>query len=377
MGFQNTSSTNHIKFLITATVLVCIWFLFTVPGTQHYYPSTSSISEKLRPTKSKKYGSSDMLTLAEAKQYCEQRRWPVYPYRQTRRKVYDLMLINTELEWLEIRMGQMADQVDFFVILESDKTFTDQPKPLYVRENWDLFQKYHHKMILHTLDIEGVEFEGTWGREKFSRDAMYDQVIPYLEGEQEAFKGDVILVSDVDEIPRPDAIKALRNCDFPTEVTLHTKMYYYGFQWQQRADWPHPQATVYNLDDTVLPDDLRKRASGKSADLYNAGWHCSYCFSTVGEMVKKIQSFSHTEMNQEKFTDRDKIVGRVRNGTDMFDREEEHFDRIEDNPDVPEFLRRNKETYSYMLDRDPMNANFRDYTAPQEELVRSEDDGNE
>jgi beta-1,4-mannosyl-glycoprotein beta-1,4-N-acetylglucosaminyltransferase len=284
------------------------------------------------------------------------------------------MLINTELEWLEIRMGQMADQVDYFVIIESDKTFTDQAKPLYVRENWDKFKKYHHKMILHTLDIEGVEFENTWAREAFSRNAMYDQVIPELEGEQEAFQGDVILVSDVDEIPRPDVIKALRNCDFPQEVTLHTKMYYYGFQWQQRADWAHPQATYYNLDKTILPDDLRSTHNG--ADVFNAGWHCSYCFPTVEEMVTKIKSFSHTEMDREEFTDKDKIVARVRNGKDMFDREEEHFDRVEDNPDVPEFLRRNSQKYSYMLDRDPKNANFRDYTAPQE-LARAEDDGNE
>jgi hypothetical protein len=74
----------------------------------------------------------------------------------------------------------MVDHVDFFVILEAAKTFTNEPKPLYVRENWSRFKKYHHKMILHTLETEGVNFEDgdTWAIERFSRNAMYDQVIP-------------------------------------------------------------------------------------------------------------------------------------------------------------------------------------------------------
>lgn len=275
------------------------------------------------------------------------------------------MIINTELEWLEIRLGQMAEQVDYFVIIEASKTFTNADKPLYVRENWARFKKYHHKMILHTLDMDGEDFDNPWARERFSRNAMYDQVIPTLSGEQEAFQGDVILVSDVDEIPRPDALKALRNCDFPKTVTLHTKMYYYGFQWQKRDDWPHPQATYYDFEKTVQPDDLR--GQGSDGNLYNAGWHCSYCFPTVAELVTKIKSFSHSELDREEFTDEAKIVERVRAGADMFDRPEEQFDRVEQNLDIPRFLLDHPEKYAYMLDRDPANANFRDYKASEEE----------
>jgi len=140
-------------------------------------------------------------------------------------KIYDLILINTELEWLEIRMGQMADQVDYFIIIEADKTFTNAKKPLHVLQNWNRFKTYHHKMIRHKLNMSGVMFKNTCAREKFSRNAMYDQVMPYLTGTQKAFPGDVILVSDVDEIPQPDTLKTLRNCNFPKEVTVQTKMY--------------------------------------------------------------------------------------------------------------------------------------------------------
>ena len=111
----------------------------------------------------------------------------------------------------------MADQVDYFVILESAKTFTDATKPLYVRENWARFKKYHHKMILHTLDTDHAQFSAgdTWARERFSRNAMYDQMIPNLTGKQEAAVGDVILVSDVDEIPTAGCSKGITQLRFP------------------------------------------------------------------------------------------------------------------------------------------------------------------
>jgi beta-1,4-mannosyl-glycoprotein beta-1,4-N-acetylglucosaminyltransferase len=60
---------------------------------------------------------------------------------------------------------------------------------------------------------------------------MFLQVIPGLKGEKAAQMGDVILVSDVDEIVRPAALQILRNCDFPLRLTLRSQFYYYGFQF--------------------------------------------------------------------------------------------------------------------------------------------------
>jgi beta-1,4-mannosyl-glycoprotein beta-1,4-N-acetylglucosaminyltransferase len=251
----------------------------------------------------------------------------------------------------------MYDYVDYFIIVEASMTFQDTHKPLYVQEHWSRFERYHSKMIRHTLNTEGVNFQDTWHRETFSRNAMYDQVIPHLVGKQAAALGDVILVSDVDEIPRPSTLTALRNCVFPQKLSLHSAMYYYSFQWANREDWAFPQATFYNGNDTVLPHDLRKTAD---AHLYEAAWHCSYCFSTIEEMLSKIKSFSHSELNLDRFKDPQQMLRRVRNGIDMYEREGFDLDRIEDNCDVPEFLRANGEKYRYMFDRDPENANFRD-----------------
>ena len=69
-----------------------------------------------------------------------------------------------------------------------------------------------------------------------------------------------------------------------------------------------------------------------------------------------------TELDKEEFTDREKILRRVRNGADMVERngEENRFDRVDDNTDVLWFVLERTEKYRYLLDRGLPVANFRD-----------------
>ncbi|KAF6805368.1 glycosyl transferase family 17 protein [Colletotrichum musicola] len=364
------SSSHKIKYLAVFASVVFIWLVWRLDlheevaekARQIAHPHSSS--HDAFKVGGNVFADSEVLPHEKAVEYCDHYRLKPAPHDLVRnRKVYDLLLINTELEMLEVRMGQMAPYVDYFVILESDKTFTDHPKPLYVKENWDLFKPWHHKMILRKMDLEALKDGSTWARETKSRNAMYEQVIPTLEDEQAASIDDVLIVSDVDEIPKPEVLRALRNCQIPQRVTIHSKIYYYSYQWLGRNDWNHPQATVYRGADTVLPDDLRSNAN--DFHFPHGGWHCSYCFSTVEELAQKINSFSHSELNKPEFKDPNYIIEVARRGKDMFGRDDSIFDRIEDNHDVPDYVKRNKDKFKFLLDRDPPNGNFRDYTPKQ------------
>ena len=98
----------------------------------------------------------------------------------------------------------------------------------------------------------------------------------------------MLLVGDIDEIPRIGTLTTLRNCAFPPRVTLRTQMYYYSYQWLHRGDlWHHPQATYFDGSKTVRPEDLR--TSRADAELYMTGWHCSSCFRYIllsGQLLK-------------------------------------------------------------------------------------------
>ncbi len=56
-------------------------------------------------------------------------------------------------------------------------------------------------------------------------------------------------------------------------------------------------------------------------------------------MVTKISPFSHKSYNQPYLTHRGRLLNAVRYGLDMFERPKEIYDRIDDNPDVPTYLK--------------------------------------
>ena len=306
---------------------------------------------------------SDFLSLDEADSYCARHRLALYPHRDRRRKIFESFLVNSDIDWLEIHLGEHYDLVDTFVVVEMEKTFTGHPKPLHAKENWDRFAPYHDKIIHLVLNETGTDFQNAWDRESFSRNAFLDQVLFKMEGDAAPSQGDVILVSDVDEITRPGAMMAMRNCEFSARLTLQSTAYFYSFQWKHREeDWFHPQATYYDGPNTIKPQDLRM--GSRDQVLWFAAWHCSWCFAKLDSLVEKITSFSHTEYNKPEFKDRPSLLQRVRHGVYLFGIQGgSEFDRVDDNKDVPAFLLRkdNADKFSYVLDRDPIGGNFLDF----------------
>ncbi|KAI0596224.1 glycosyl transferase family 17 protein [Biscogniauxia sp. FL1348] len=317
-------------------------------------------------------GDIDYTNPTVVQSICTQHGWS--PFREpSSRKVYDLIMVNTELDWLEIRLNGSYQHVDYFVIVESRKTFTNHDKPLVIQENLDKFAPYRDKIIYHQLEIpEGFHSDRanpSWAWEDLQRNAMYDQVLPRLTGEQAPNYGDVIIVADVDELVRPETLVILKACNFPRRLTLRSHFYYYSFQYMHKGtQWAHPQATYYQGWRTILPVNLRNSDGGlqplirlEKGNLWSAGWHCSTCFSTIDEVLTKLSSFSHIWLNQEAYRDPDRIADRVRNGKDLWDREGEEYERIEDNKDIPMLLLEEPEKFPYLLSRDGPTAGFQDY----------------
>ena len=150
-------------------------------------------------------GDHGFMPLNEARDFCQRRRWEPYATRDQRRKLYDMFLINSELDFLEIRLNELDSEVDFFVILESATTFQMNPKPLYLNQSLSQFETFRHKIIYRILDDSGaknIPKDDTWEYERFTRNALFDQVLLSLTGPQAPALGDVLLVGDVDEIPR-------------------------------------------------------------------------------------------------------------------------------------------------------------------------------
>ncbi|KAM0724277.1 hypothetical protein Q7P37_000159 [Cladosporium fusiforme] len=370
---------------IVYTIIVCTilgaWSIFKHGLSRNHY-----LSAELARLSPEFEGGRHFLSASEAVSVCRAHDFAIETTQQNERKVYDLVLISTELDWLEIRLHTLARYVDYFVIVESATTFTGKPKPLYLKDNWETFREFHHKIIYRVVD-DPVQSQRIWDHEDYFRNSMLKSVFPGLTGTaQQANPGDVLIVSDMDEIIRPGTILLLRHCRIPARLTLRTQFYYYSFQWQHRGQqWPHPDVMVFQGSETLSPNDLRQGLLGAGwapiaslrrwwdrGTLWNAGWHCSSCFSTVAEMRTKMHSFSHQGWNTAKNRELDTMIDRVRHGKDLFDRAGEHYDRIENNKDVPSYILAQFEQHGkfrHLIDRDGVDAGFNDfYTVSRDEV---------
>lgn len=227
----------------------------------------------------------------------------------------------------DIRFNELNDEVDCFVVLESPQTFQEAPKSLYFKDQWAAFQTFHSKNIHAVVNFTSANIPtgDTWVHERFTRNALSDQALAFLTGDQAPSQGDVLVIGDIDEVPRPTILKALHNCAFPPRVTINSDFYYYYFQWLHRQPpWPHPQATFYNGPSyTIKPEDLRP--GNASVFIHKVAWQCSSCKSMMRELFGKIESFSHKAYNHPYILNKE-----------------------------------NRERFKYMLDRDPPDTNFQD-----------------
>ena len=74
-----------------------------------------------------------------------------WPHRSKRPYVVDAIIFSTELDLLQLRLAELVDVVDKFVIVESAFTFMGKPKPLTFQENRSLFAPWMEKISYHQV----------------------------------------------------------------------------------------------------------------------------------------------------------------------------------------------------------------------------------
>jgi len=240
-------------------------------------------------------------------------------------KVFDCFTFFNEEELLRIRLEELSDVVDRFVLVEANQTFTGKQKPFYSSQLGSWFDEWlsNRRVIVSRVHFPQRDLT-PWHREEFQRNALALAWINL------AGLDDLVIFSDVDEIPRPSVIETLKNNAQSIDVVaLDVTQYFWNFNWQVpshcnqggRPIVARVGSMVNVMADgsfkvTQEPHDLR---ANTKARIPNAGWH----FSFLGEydrIIHKIESFAHTEYDNEEYKDAQRIIERIHNGIDPFDR---------------------------------------------------------
>eukprot|EP00048_Salpingoeca_helianthica_P018579 m.242433 g.242433 ORF g.242433 m.242433 type:complete len:345 (+) comp25678_c0_seq1:37-1071(+) len=153
------------------------------------------------------------------------------------RKVWDAFPFGGELDILDARLNELNEVVDRFVIVESAETFSGHRKPLHFALHQDRFEKFKDKIVYVQLpdipppeDRKSVEEQMAWRREQ--------QKNGLFEGLRGAAEHDLVIVSDVDEIPRAAVVRQLRMCEgYTLPVELHMTHFMYDFACPEQRLW--------------------------------------------------------------------------------------------------------------------------------------------
>jgi hypothetical protein len=115
-------------------------------------------------------------------------------------KVYDCFTFFNEWEILEIRLNELYDHVDKFIIVECSTSHRGLPKQFNFEARQEVYKKFMDKIIyVKVYETNGVADDGTylgssWERENYQKNQV-------MRGLKECTPSDLILFSDVDEIP--------------------------------------------------------------------------------------------------------------------------------------------------------------------------------
>jgi beta-1,4-mannosyl-glycoprotein beta-1,4-N-acetylglucosaminyltransferase len=211
--------------------------------------------------------------------------------------VYDCFTFFNEIELLKMRLEELNEYVDYFVLVESVETQRGKPKPLYFVENADLFKKYQSK-IIHVAITEMHPKMGLWEREHFQRNAI-------SRGLTHCAKEDIIMISDLDEIPRPEKIPLL--CELLSRRNYRTLAFVQElFRYQLNRPvpsekWRGTTATTYGNFKKHSTQHFRDRRWAYYA-IPNGGWHFSW-MGGIQKVRQKNASIVESDIRMEYTAD--------------------------------------------------------------------------
>ena len=247
-------------------------------------------------------------------------------------KIYDCFMYFDEEVVLDVRLNTLNEFVDYFVIVESIYTHKGDPREL--KFNHKKFEKFKDKIIYivdeetypQTDEINTEDSEGEKSRKAIFNAAYRENGQRNLitRGLKKANDEDIIMVSDVDEIPK---LSELNFKNINEKIILFKQdMFYYKFNlWLPNLIWTGTKACkkknlvnpqwLRNIKDRKYSffriDTFFSKTKYTSIKVINdGGWHFSN-IKTPKEIEFKLRSYLHHrefDLNPLSVTQIDEII---------------------------------------------------------------------
>ena len=241
-----------------------------------------------------------------------------------KKKIIDCFTFYNELDMLNYRLNILENVVDYFILVEANQTHAGKTKKLYFNENKHKFEKYKDKIIHVIVDLPlnykeiDISKGEQWENERFQRNA-----IKYGFSKINISDKDLIIISDLDEIPDPNTLSYIKTFQHDIGfLNLEQDFYYYNLNCKKKEKWYYSKMISYKKFKELNYSCDEIRHGSDSFTFHKGGWHLSY-FGSPDFIVNKLENFAHQEYNNENIKSMDNIKNSIENGLDLFNREPE------------------------------------------------------
>ena len=295
-------------------------------------------------------------------------------------KIFDCFMYFDEEVVLDVRLNTLDKYVDYFVIVESSFTHKGDNKNLMFNHN--KFEKFKNKIIYLVYDkqpkgIEAInenDSENEKSRKYILNAALREngQRNFIQNGLNKAEDNDIILISDVDEIPNLSEVNF--NSISEKIIMFHQDMFYYKFDlkipnllWTgtkgcRKKYLLSPQWLRNVKDRKYFPFRIDILFSEKKYSsikfINNGGWHFSY-IKTAEEIEHKLKSYLHHREFDEQSLSVEEIQNIIENKKAIYDlKVDKRANKIGDGSKLvkikfeklPIYIQQNKHNYMKWLD---------------------------
>jgi len=220
-------------------------------------------------------------------------------------RVYDCFSFFNELDILEIRLNELYDYVDFFVLTEATRTHTGNSKVLYYDMNCKRFEKFWDKIIhvvvkdmpimseeiqasLSSKDREwilsGYQKEDNWVRERYQRNQI-------MRGLEFADPDDIVIIEDADEIVKPSTVEwSKANIQ---NGSIAVGQYMYSYYLNVKCSIPWWGSKIIQKKNISTPSEDRFHTP-HSQMIENGGYHLNF-MGGADAIRLKMRSYAHAE----------------------------------------------------------------------------------
>jgi len=267
-------------------------------------------------------------------------------------QIYDCTTFYNANLLFEMRFHTLKNVVDYFVVCEANKDHTGNYKGYNFKPK--ISEEEKKKIIYIQVDnLPSIKIKG-----KKDYKLLSIQMENLFRGIEKANNEDLIIFSDEDEIPNPEAISSFNRKKYKFGLLLQNAYFYklniMGID-EGNGNWPGSRVCLKKNLKSFFKFRLLKVKNikypfwridkEKNIQLIkNGGWHFTYLM-TPKEIIKKIESMAHTEFNKEEFKKEYTIESNIKDLKDPFGRNL-RLVKVEIDNSFPKYLRDNRNLYN-------------------------------